>query len=264
MTPKCFGNLAFDRSQVRHGLCCLVADPVYPSPHLHRLNKQRAFTLVELVVVVVIIGILAALALPTISRQMRDRRANQAAQTVANFYRTARMRALGRGSSVLVRFRRDDPDFPRGGFQVWESVATPDSNASRCAATPLRGCLLNQWPSVDFDDEEGTLVFAGSSNQAQIINQFNPANRSEYDGVQLEMRKPNASEDSVYLDVCFTPLGATYLADKDTPMTRLTGIPVARVSRTNTPGFREILVLPNGATRVKSKVIEEKTAGDDS
>ncbi|HEU5074348.1 MAG TPA: prepilin-type N-terminal cleavage/methylation domain-containing protein, partial [Polyangiaceae bacterium] len=76
-----------------------------PSQLRHR-RAERAFTLIELVVVVVIIGLLAALATPAITDQMRDRRANQASQELANFYRGARMRALGRGSSVLVRYQK--------------------------------------------------------------------------------------------------------------------------------------------------------------
>ena len=229
-------------------------DAVYPNSHLSRPGNQRAFTLVELVIVVVIIGILAALAIPTINRQMRDRRANQAAQTVANLYRGARMRALGRGSSVLVRFRRDDSDFTQGGFEVWESVSTPASDADRCAPTPLRGCLLNQWPTL-----------GGTSNTAQLLNSFNPAERSEYSGVELNIQLPGAdvpsSDDAGadYLDVCFTPLGASYMASDSSTrdLTRMAQIPVAHISRSNAPGRREVLILPNGATRVKRKVLEE-------
>ena len=88
--------------------------------------------------------------------------------------------------------------------------------------------------------------------------------RSEYDGVELEMRMPNASEDTTYVDVCFTPLGSTYFQDKDNPMQRLTGIPIARIRRSGTPGHREVLVMPNGATRVKRKVIQEATGAEDA
>jgi hypothetical protein len=182
---------------------------------------------------------------------MRDRRANQAAQTISSIYRTARMRALGRGASVLVRFRRGDAVFPQGGFEVWESVATPASDASRCAPMPLRGCLLNQWPAI-----------GGASDQAQQVDNFNPAGRTEYQGVEINVDTSSVS-DTNYLDVCFTPLGASYMADNSSTMalTRMTQIPIARVSRPPTPGYREVLVLPSGATRVKRKVISE--AGGD-
>jgi len=255
MASKSLGNSGAPQASPRHGPCSLFPDPVYPVANRHRLRNQRAFTLVELVIVVVIVGILAALALPTISRQMRDRRANQAAQTIASFYRTARMRALGRGSSVLVRFRRDGTTFTQGGFEVWESVSTPSSDASRCAPTPLRGCLLNQWPTV-----------GGTSTQAQLVSNFNPAERTEYRGVDIAMRTPTDSDDTrQYLDVCFTPIGATYMADNASTLelSRMTQIPIARVSRASTPGYREVLVLPNGATRVKRKVLEEVVPEED-
>ena len=51
-------------------------------------------------VVVVIITALAALAVPSILRQMRDRRTRQAAEEIASVYRQARLRALGRGAAV--------------------------------------------------------------------------------------------------------------------------------------------------------------------
>jgi hypothetical protein len=138
---------------------------------------------------------------------------------------------------------------------VWESVSTPASDASRCAPTPLRGCLLNQWPTV-----------GGTSTQAQLVSNFNPAERSEYQGVDIAMRTPEDSDDTRgYLDVCFTPIGATYMAKSASTreLLRMTQIPIARVSRASTPGFREVLVLPNGATRVKRKVLEEAVPAEE-
>src|SRR5688572_2277518 len=95
-----------------HAVCSVFSPP---SPRLFRRRRARGFTLVELVAVVVIIAIVAALAMPSITSRLRERRVQQAAQTVAQIYSTARMRAMGRGAAVLVRYTA-------GEFQIREAI----------------------------------------------------------------------------------------------------------------------------------------------
>jgi hypothetical protein len=60
------------------------------------------------------------------------------------------------------------------------------------------------------------------------------------------------------MDVCFTPMGATYSArDTEPNMERMNQVPRAIVSRSGARASREILILPNGATRVKRKILTE-------
>src|SRR5688500_11028421 len=105
-----------------------------PSPGCLRRRRSsreaRGFTLVELVAVVVIIAIVAALAMPSITSRLRDRRIQQAAQTVAQLYSTARMRAMGRGAAVLVRYNAGD-------FELREAIrgATVETDAN-CRPLP--------------------------------------------------------------------------------------------------------------------------------
>jgi type II secretion system protein H len=108
-----------------------------------RRRASRGFTLIELVVVVLIIGLCAAIATPSIASQVRERRSRDAAQRVAQLYSMARMRALGRGSAVLVRYRSATD------FTVLESIenvaATTTRNATAvdCAPQPRLRYLTN-------------------------------------------------------------------------------------------------------------------------
>ena len=78
---------------------------------------RRGFSLVELFVVVVIIAVIALLAMPAITKQMRDRRTREVAERLATLYRNARMRAMGRGSAVMIQF-----DYANDRVQVREAV----------------------------------------------------------------------------------------------------------------------------------------------
>jgi prepilin-type N-terminal cleavage/methylation domain-containing protein len=207
--------------------------------------QSRGFTLLELVVVVVIIGILAAIAIPSIRNQMRERRANQASQTIADLYRGARMRAMGRGSSVLVRYQKGTAA-PAGGFEVWEAVR----GGGDCAPVPRRGCQAFPPPG------EG-----GPPDTQQLIDEFNPGIRSEFEGVDITMQPVGAGEPLAYLDICFTPMGATFtrtLTDAEV-LDRMTGIHTAQVTRTGMDGSRrDILIVPGGSSRVKGKFVTEE------
>jgi type IV fimbrial biogenesis protein FimT len=203
------------------------------SPQSIRLRRARArgFTLIELVAVVVIIAIVAALAIPSLAGRMRDRRTRQAAQTIAQLYATARMRAMGRGAAVLVRY-----DGTR--FTMLEAIrGTADEADPNCQPLPIASCLNGgaaRW-------------VAGAPGNRQVA-EFAPLNRSVYANLSVALERADNGDEANSMDVCFTPLGSAFVAyDGGGNLSRLAGIPVARVSRTGVVGLtRTVMVLPNG------------------
>jgi type II secretion system protein H len=197
-----------------------------------RRRASRGFTLIELVVVVLIIGLCAAIATPSIASQVRERRSRDAAQRVAQLYSMARMRALGRGSAVLVRYRSAT------GFTVLESIegvaAATARNAAAvdCAPQPGLGCLANSW---------------ANPGVSRLVTTLAP-------GAELTVTARNqAAAAQTSMDICFSPGGRSFISfDGTPPTTPLVGATTIDVQRTgNGVGLlRTIAVLPNGMARL--------------
>ena len=196
-------------------------------------------------VVVVIITALSALAIPSIVRQMRDRRTRQAAEEIAAIYRNARLRALGRGAAVMVRYASN------AGFQVREAVL---GGGSTCATLPVTSCGNAIW------DQNANIA-----NGTQQVTTFNPTT-GVYDGVTIAalVGDPSVGGGSATLttasvtafDLCFTPMGqALYriTAGATDPLFPMTGVPVVTVKRITSgaqEGLQRVVVIPpNGLAR---------------
>ncbi len=195
-----------------------------------RVYAARGFTLIELVAVIVIITILMAIAVPGIAAQMDRRNAQKAAGQVAAIFRNARMRALGRGSAVMVRF-----DSAGGGtFQVLEAI---EGGGGGCAPLPAGQCLTpNRWLPGNLGVTYQEVLNYGTQREGNINAQF-------VSGV--------GATEATY-SICFSPMGSTYSSVLPTGQLQpLVGIPVVSVARASGAGLtRRVLVLPNGAARV--------------
>lgn len=189
-------------------------------------RASRGFTLIELVVVVLIIGITAALATPTLASQMRERRSRDLAQRVAQVYSLARMRAMGRGSAVLVRFNKDT------GFTVLESVegatatsAMMGANGASCGARPGLGCLTNNWDPSSGDTTRTVQTLTWTSDYTVT-----------------------SATDS--MDVCFTAAGRSFVSTNGArPTAPMVGSRSLTVQRSGGLA-RTVTVLPNGMARL--------------
>lgn len=185
------------------------------------LRASRGFTLVELMVVVLIVAILAAIAVPSVVERMRERRSAEAAQRIASLYRGARMRALGRGSAVMISYNQ-------GAFTVREAVRPSTS----CPGEPSSSCINTNW--------------SDANNYAEL-SRFDPTKRSEYQGLTLAAVPSTTTR----LDICFTPMGRAYTRTDNLPFTTpMVQVANFNVGRSGSVLTRTVMVLPNGVARI--------------
>lgn len=194
---------------------------------------RRGFTLVELMVVVMIVAILAVIAVPMVAQRMRDRRTLQAAHEVSSLYRDARMRAMGRGSAVLVRYDGK-------AFEVREAVRGTDDPAG-CRRLPISSCLSPAWESPPT-----------TSNQRVRSLDF-----GEVEGLKLEISafKGDDAEVAPFMDVCFTPMGRTWVRYEENGtwdvLASVAEATIWREANSERIGLtRSVVIPPNGNARL--------------
>jgi prepilin-type N-terminal cleavage/methylation domain-containing protein len=210
---------------------------------LRVLRSQRGFTLIEMLAVVIIITVLAVMAIPSVSHQLRDRRTYEAAQRVALLYQNARMRAMGRGSAVMIRFHHNAGE--RARFDVFEaqrgtSDAPSGSSDAACAALPIPSCLTPDWNSPTATDY-------------RMVNQVRFGTSGAYDELNTTLVNSTGAQTDT-LDVCFTPMGRTYARTSGTlePLTEAYVAEMFRGEDLNQAVGRsyKVLILPTGAARI--------------
>ena len=210
------------------------ADPKMPCPISGNAQEMpRLFTLLELMSVVVMVGVMATLAIPSIRRQLHDRRNNQAAHEISLLYRTARARAIGRGGAVLVRFSPGTGGSTRGRVEIFEAS---NALAGQVALLPATTCQLTNW---------------AANTGIRSLASYDPTSLSSYDNVQLALFDSAGAAQS-NADVCFSALGRAYLRFAATGnFASMAQVPYIQVSPVDGSGLtRTVLIVPDGSSRL--------------
>jgi type IV fimbrial biogenesis protein FimT len=192
--------------------------------------------------VISIVGILAATASPTFISYMRDARVSEAASNIADLFRGARSRAMGRGSATMVRWNATAAlptnANPEGQFGVREAISGPTTPFHQML--PSTSCF-----AADF--QVGSTTSTHVKGFEPRLPRYQPAQVTYRDGIGT-----NALD---HVEVCYTPRGRTFVRYAPIgdwqPLTQVLAIEVLNPS---TSMQRFVVVPPNGAARLETRI----------
>jgi type IV fimbrial biogenesis protein FimT len=196
-------------------------------------SKGRAgFTLFELMAALAIVAILAAVASPVFVRIVRDQRVSRAAMEVADVYRIARTRAMGRGAAVLVRWNQAAGTNALGLFELREAI-----QATATVPLPATSCRTTDW--------------LNTSAESRAISSFDPGNGQAYELAEIRFTDELGSAQT-FAEICFTPTGRVWYRNAaGGAFQAMTGVPKFKVTNIDTTRERQVFVPPNGVARVQ-------------
>lgn len=188
----------------------------------------RGFTLIELMVVVLIITVVAGLAAPSAVVQIRERRVQEAARSIALLYREARLQAVGRGAAVLVRYRDGD-------FDVLEAVEGP---LAACPDAPVASCNV-PWSSPGRSRRSASYSAIATSGTLSTLT------------VDFTNTSGTLSE----FEICFSPNGRAFsrpVISDGVPLQPLNETLTGTLRRPGMGRARAVILMPNGTARLST------------
>jgi type IV fimbrial biogenesis protein FimT len=184
-----------------------------------------------MMVVVVIITLMASIAIPGIARQMQNHRIKEAAELISTIYRGARLRSLGRGSAILVRYNGTD-----GTFTTMEAIR----GTAACAQMPEPSCqtTVDRWSDAAMVTRRQTL---------DSINFISSGDLS-VGGTVMVSAVATAADD---IDVCFSPSGRAFIRTDPAALFNDMTTPITfEIDRVDDVGFaRSVVVNSSGNAR---------------
>lgn len=123
-----------------------------------RHNKNKGFTLIELMIVVAIIGILAAVAIPAFMDYMKRSKKTEASLQLNKIGKNSK-RVYSETSSYVVGNAAPLPVKPGGGG----CCGGPNNH---CIAAPASFTADAVWAALDFEIDEPTLFYYGYNGTA--------------------------------------------------------------------------------------------------
>ncbi len=150
------------------------------------MDRQRGYTLIELMMVVILIGISMAIAIPTASTAVAETRQSEAALEVVSVFRTARSMAMRRATPVIVSF------LGTGRFWITPARRLPGVVASCTSVNwPVERAFWNPPTELDFG--------AGTGPKGETFAWL------AY-GMNATFNVPLPAA------ICFSPLGRVYIS----------------------------------------------------
>lgn len=192
--------------------------------HVRRpVARPRGFTLLELIAVVTVIAVFASLAIPSALGQLRSRRVQEAARQIGIVYREARLRALGRGSAVLVRVNG-------GAISVLEATV---GGVGNCANLPVSSCLTPTWSTQRV---VGGFSLSASGDASLMSVAFSDSGNTAVGN----------------LDICFTPMGRAFSRNSNADGVAFAALTETYTATVSRPGTRrrQVVLMPNGTARL--------------
>jgi len=151
---------------------------------IHRQERERGFTFVDIVAVLAILGVVLAIAVPSVANAIESTRLAQVTREVERELQTAKSRAVGKGRPVRIRF-----NCPAAGmYRITELIGTPaapaaaDIAANRCseAIYPFPANDNNPLTLPNLDGPVRRLLSDATFSVAQTL-EFWPDGTAHYD-----------------------------------------------------------------------------------
>lgn len=213
------------------------------------------------------IGALAAATAPSIIWHLRDRRVTDAGSQIANLYRFARARSMGRGSAVNVRFENGpaalsglDPLDPNARIAVREAIAAGLAAGTRTGFVAAGVAAGNQDQGQLGIPNCRTTNWAPLQAGTHYLGSFDERRSRYYPAVATFRDFADNPLSTGPIDICYTPRGRTFWSVNNGGFVDMAGVPYVRLENAleaaaeRNSMIRKVIIPPTGAARLVTEI----------